>query len=105
MADALTRRAKTEDLPEVTNLWNEMMNYHLSLDPRFDLASNNKEAYLHYLHSIKDNYDYAIFVSELEGRLVGYTIAMILTNPEIFSLERYGFIAEMAVTEACQNHG
>ena len=85
--------------------WSEMMNYHLSLDPRFELAFDSDESYLEYLHSIRDHYDYIVLVAETDKRIVGYTIGMILSNPSVFALTRYGFIAEMSVTEEFQHAG
>ena len=105
MAKVTIRRATTKDLPYVTTLWKEMMDYHLSEDPRFEMAIDSKEAYLEYLFSIIDNYDYAIFVADDDSELIGYTIGMILSNPAVFKLHRYGFIAEMAVTESRQRDG
>lgn len=99
------RRAAPDDLPKVQKLWMEMMTYHLSLDPRFELAHDSNEAYREYLNTIVDNYDYAIFIADLDGETVGYTIGLILTNPAVFSLSRYGFIAEMMVTESKQRCG
>jgi len=81
------------------------MEYHLSLDPRFELAIDSKGTYMEYLHSIVANYDYGIFVAEKEKEIIGYTIAMILTNPAVFALDRYGFIAEMAVSQTQQRSG
>ncbi|MGC9328035.1 MAG: GNAT family N-acetyltransferase [Candidatus Hinthialibacter sp.] len=105
MVDVKIRRADRGDFPVVTKLWREMMEYHLSLDPRFELSYDSDQAYAEYLDSIYDNYDYAIFVAQTQGEVVGYTIAMILSNPAVFSLSRYGFIAEMMVTEAHQRSG
>ena len=105
MTPVMIRRATVEDLQSVTELWKKMMQYHLSFDPRFDLAYHSDETYQKYLISILNNYDYAVFVADLDGELVGYTIGMILSNPPVFSLERYGFISEMAVTETQQRHG
>lgn len=99
------RRASKADLDCVTRLWLEMMEYHLTLDPRFELAHDSDEAYREYLNTVFDNYDYAIFVAEADGIVVGYTIGMILTNPAVFSLARYGFIAEMMVTADQQRNG
>jgi len=105
MTDLIVRRAKEEDLSQVYLLWKEMMEYHLTLDSRFDLAPDSREAYLEYLHSILDNYDYAIFVAEQDRKIVGYTVGMILSNPTVFSLSRYGFIAEMGVNSTHQRGG
>jgi GNAT superfamily N-acetyltransferase len=105
MASISIRRAQVEDFPLVTMLWKEMMTYHLTLDPRFAMAPDHQQAYLEYLHSIKDNYDYIILVAESGQEIVGYTVGMILSNPAVFALARYGFIAEMAVTQSHQHEG
>lgn len=81
------------------------MDYHLSLDPRFELAHDNESAYLEYLLSIHNNFDYAIFVAETGGEVAGYTIGMILNNPPVFALDRYGFISEMAVDGTLRRNG
>ncbi len=99
------RRMREGDIPRVTELWHEMMNHHLAVDPRFELAIGNEEAYAEYLRSTIENYDAAIFVAEMNGTLVGYTIVMILSNPAVFALERYGFISEMAVDGDYQRGG
>ncbi|MDX9753689.1 MAG: GNAT family N-acetyltransferase [bacterium] len=99
------RRAKVDDFARITDLWEEMMAHHLALDPRFELAFDSREAYLEYLASIIENYDYGVFVAVGETQIVGYTISMILANPAVFALERYGFIAEMAVSQGWQRHG
>ncbi|MBN2328876.1 MAG: GNAT family N-acetyltransferase [Candidatus Omnitrophica bacterium] len=105
MSSIEIRRADRSDFPAVTKLWLEMMEYHLSLDPRFELSFDSEQAYAEYLDSIFDNYDYAVFVAQIHGEIVGYTIAMILSNPAVFSLSRYGFIAEMMVTKEHQRSG
>lgn len=105
MTEPLIRRARKEDFPFITTLWKEMMDYHNSLDTHFELVADSEAAYMEYLYSIMENYDYAIFVAEMENTIVGYTIGMILNNPAVFALERYGFIAEMAVSGDHQHHG
>lgn len=105
MAEFKIRRAKEADFQRITELWIEMMSYHLSFDSRFELAVDHKESYLEYLRSIQENYDYAVFVAEEGDEIIGYTIGMILSNPTVFSLVRYGFIAEMMVSESKQRTG
>lgn len=105
MSELVIRRAKREDFPLVTALWIEMMDYHNSMDERFQLAPASDAAYLEYLYSIADNYDYAIFVAQRGQELLGYTIGMILSNPPVFALDRYGFIAEMSVRSDLRRGG
>lgn len=99
------RRMKASEIPRVAQLWREMMEYHISLDSRFELAVGSDEAYQEYLRSTMTGYDSAIFVAESDGKVVGYTIAMILSNPAVFALERYGFISEMGVDKRFQRRG
>ncbi len=99
------RRMKANEIPRVAQLWREMMEYHISLDPRFELAVGSNEAYEEYLRTTMAGYDSAVFVAELDGKVVGYTIAMILSNPAVFALERYGFISEMGVDKRFQRRG
>ncbi|MFH1738624.1 MAG: GNAT family N-acetyltransferase [bacterium] len=96
---------KAKDIHRVTELWREMMAYHLSLDRRFELAIGSNEAYEEYLRATMENYDMAVFVAETAEQVVGYTIAMILSNPAVFALDRYGFISEMGVERTCQRGG
>ncbi len=105
MDNVKIRRAKSKDIDQIAALWKEMMDYHISLDEHFQLVSDGEKAYSEYLVSILDNYDYSVLVAEEEGEVVGYTIGMILANPAVFSLARYGFIAEMAVTQSRQKSG
>ncbi|MBD3267082.1 GNAT family N-acetyltransferase [bacterium] len=105
MAEVSIRRAKPGDFDVITQIWQEMMALHLTVDPRFELAIDSKEAYIEYLNSIIGNYDYGIFVAVKENEVIGYTISMILNNPQVFALDRYGFIAEMAVKETEQRSG
>ena len=105
MNNVIIRRATLEDLPAITKLWKTMMEYHHSFDERFDLVVNAEEIYLEHLTSHLTNFDYGLFVAKENEEVVGYTIGMILNNPAVFKLERYGFVSEMAVNETHQRKG
>lgn len=99
------RRGRDSDLQAVTELWRSMMDMHVSLDPRFEVAVGSDDAYKAYLRTILDTFDYALFVADLEGVAIGYCIGMILNNPAVFALPRYGFISECMVAEPYQRDG
>jgi ribosomal protein S18 acetylase RimI-like enzyme len=105
MTPIIIRRATLEDLPDITRLWKAMMDYHRSFDERFDLVNNAEEIYLEHLTSHLSNFDYGLFVAVEDESVIGYTIGMILNNPAVFTLDRYGFVSEMAVDEAHQRKG
>lgn len=105
MNSVIIRRASLEDLPAITKLWKAMMEYHRTFDERFDLVTNAEEIYLEHLTSHLTNFDYGLFVAIENEAVVGYTIGMILNNPAVFKLDRYGFVSEMTVNETHQRKG
>jgi len=100
-----TRRAKPEDAVAIAALWMEMMGEHAERDPRFAISAGGEEAYRGYVEGVLDNPDVAVYVAESDGKTVGYTIALILENPSVFELRKYGFIGEMIVTMELRRSG
>src|SRR3990170_4686451 len=100
-----TRRAKPEDSAAIAALWMEMMGEHAERDPRFAISAGGEAAYRDYVQGVLDNPDVAVYVAEAEGTPVGYTIALILENPSVFELKKYGFIGEMIVTKEFRRSG
>ncbi len=82
-----------------------MMVYHRSFDARFELVPDAEDIYLQHLTSNLSNFDYGLFVAEIDETITGYAIGMILNNPAVFQLDRYGFVSEMAVDETYQRRG
>jgi ribosomal protein S18 acetylase RimI-like enzyme len=93
------RRARHEDVESVASLWMEMMREHAERDSRFGLSENALSAYAEYAHGILDNSETAIFIAEVGRSRIGYVLALILENPAVFELKRYGFIGEMIVSK------
>jgi GNAT superfamily N-acetyltransferase len=100
-----TRRAKPEDTPAIAALWMEMMGEHAERDPRFGISAEGEAAYREYVEGILGNPDVAVYVAESDGAPVGYTIALILENPSVFQMRKYGFIGEMIVTKDFRRSG
>lgn len=92
------RRAKPEDNRTIAMLWMEMISDHIDRDPRFEVNEDAEETYAEYARGMLDNPDTAVFLAEEEGESVGYVLALVLDNPPVFQLGRYGFVGEMVVT-------
>lgn len=92
------RRAQADDVPGITALWLDMMAHHEQFDARFRLGPEAPDKYRDYLTTMLENVDYLVQVAEQhDGKLVGYLLGMVLDNPAVFVLPRYGFIAELMV--------
>ena len=100
------RRMTHDDVEAISLLWLEMMREHETRDPRFELASGAPEKnFSDYLLDILGKQDAVVYVAEEEDRVVGYVLALILENPGIFELKRYGFIGEMSVSRDLRRQG
>jgi len=99
------RRARPEDIESVAVLWVEMMREHAERDPRFAFTDDAETAYAEYARGMLENPDTALFLAEEEGRTIGYILALVLDNPPVFCLKRYGFIGEMVVNRAHRRAG
>jgi len=95
-----------EDIETISLLWLEMMREHEDRDRHFALVSDHPEEHFRdYLKSILDKQDAVVYVAEEDGAVIGYVLALILDNPEIFELRRYGFIGEMSVSSRHRRSG
>lgn len=100
------RRAVEADCPRIAALWEEMMRFHLSFDPRFAIAVDGVERYQEYLIEMLRNVDHRVLVAEAPpSRVIAYAIGIILANPPVFQLPYYGYIAEMSVEQALRGRG
>ncbi len=102
---ARIRPARPGDAPAIARLWREMMNFHISADPRFTVVPSAEVLCEKYARAVMDRSDYRIFVADLDGEVVGYAMGIILANPEMFTLAEYGFLAEMCVREDLRHSG
>lgn len=81
------------------------MGYHQARDPRFATTRDALRHFDRYLRAGARNPDSAVLVADADGCIIGYTLLTILSNPPVFELPRYGFVAEMCVDEAMRGKG
>lgn len=99
------RRARPEDVPLIVPLWRGMMDEHRLWDKRFDLSAEADSECLAQMAEMLRGPDTAAFLAEEDGVVLGYLLALVLENPPMFSENKYGFIAEMAVTPEYRRQG
>lgn len=102
---ARIRPARPADAPILAKLWREMWDFHAQVDPRFEAGPAANRAMAEWLGGHADNPDACLLVGEDEGRPVGYALALILENPPVVTLRRYGFISELTVTADARRRG
>ncbi len=99
------RPATRRDLEVIGDLWVELMTYHAGFDPRFGVPENGHGHYIKHVTPMLRDDMCRVLVAEVAGSVVGYLLAYIAENPPIFPTRRYGFIADLCVTNFCRRRG
>jgi len=106
MQDEITiRRANSEDLPAIVQLWKEMADFHADLDRYFALAPSAEENIASFLQQRMSDDSSEIWVAEQQGRVIGYSLAVIAERPLVFLERRCGKIFDLAVTSDYRRRG
>ncbi|MHB9134089.1 MAG: GNAT family N-acetyltransferase [Armatimonadota bacterium] len=81
------------------------MSFHAEIDPRFQLPTQGHSKYIRHLHGVLHDGNYRILVAEDRGRIIGFISGYVAQNPPIFPQPRYGFIADLCVTQSSRRNG
>lgn len=106
MADLVIRKAREEDLPAISTLWFEMMNYHLAQDRRFAIANDAGTIFQTWVRGlIKDAEVAYVAVAEEKGVVVGYILGQIEDLPPVYTFAKIGVIRDVCVIQGARHHG
>lgn len=92
-------------------LWRELMDLHVSLDPRFSLADQADQAFLSYAETARARDDYRIRVAETQvpgtgnHQVVGFAVSCILPNSPVYKTRWIGYINDISVTASMRGRG
>jgi ribosomal protein S18 acetylase RimI-like enzyme len=99
------REARPSDLPALVELWREFMAYHCDLDPDYQLSADAIANWEKYVRSKFEDQMATMFVAVDGGVMLGYIGAVVRDYPPVFTMDRYGFVEEIAVTRAFRRRG
>jgi ribosomal protein S18 acetylase RimI-like enzyme len=104
-----TIRPGTEtDIPQMLQLWREMMDFHAQAEPRFRPLPppTGEQAWERYLRQDTwENEDRAVFVAEADGRLIGQIMGVLRDSVPVFEAERFGYVTDIVVDPAARRRG
>ena len=100
------RLAGPQDEDAIVALWHEHMLWHQQCDPRLALAPDAPAHWRETLRLWLENRDMRVLVAEgPAGQIVGFAIGMVRDNASVMRPARFGYINELAVTEAWRRRG
>lgn len=101
MKDVLIRKATLDDVPQLMRLWKGLMAYH---DRRygygrgiFEYRPNKVAIYLKFLKKQLRRRNAAVFVAELDGKVVGDIMVQVNKLPRLFVHDKEAYIGEIVV--------
>lgn len=102
--DIAIRKAVLEDVPEIVELWKELMDINKQYDERFTRLEAGHDEFISFINDHAEDKDCHILVAEADKNIVGYCVALI--RPCIGShIQRYGHICNLCVSSKYQNKG
>ena len=99
------RQAKPSDVPRLQVLCSEFMDYHRGLEPDYARLEESTTNWAEYIHSKFDDESAAFFIAIESEAVVGYIGAVIREYPPVWTIKKFGFIEEIAVTSEFRRRG
>ena len=89
----------------MVELWNMFMDFHVDLDPGYEMLEDAAERWAGYISPKFDDEDWCVRVALDGSEVVGYAVATIQEYPPVFVITRHGFLQEIAVAESHRKRG
>jgi GNAT superfamily N-acetyltransferase len=97
--------ADRSHVPDVVELWKELMEHHASIDPYFEMSDDGPINFEKFVSSLLLLDDARVLVALDSGRVVGYCIGQLMARPPVFRRELHGFVTDMTVTASRRRQG
>ena len=86
-----------QDLPAVGDLWEELMDHHVRLDPRYERGIGSREVFLRHLKATTlRSPDHMLWIAEVDGAIAGFLASRVEYGGPVFAHPDFGY-----VTDAC----
>ncbi|HZK07208.1 MAG TPA: GNAT family N-acetyltransferase [Bacteroidales bacterium] len=99
------RKAKLQDIEQVTNYGLILLKQHSDLDPYFVPTDAVEEVYRDFMERSLLSEDRLLLVAEIDGKIVGYAAAEIQARSPIFRIAKNGYINDVFVEEEFRKLG
>lgn len=101
----ILRNIRDGDFPVLRDLWRELMDYHVTIDPRFSLSDNADQRFFNYLDTARSRDDYRVRLAIAADQPVGFAICCVLPNSPVYRARWIGYINDLCVTKSMRRKG
>lgn len=99
------RKAKTEDVSQIAQLWHEMALLHAKQGNYWRIKRGCAQGYQEHIEKMLADNVNGIFVAEVEGTISGFVVAQVANRAKIFIHMKHGIIVDLAVTQKYRRKG
>ncbi|MHC4706187.1 MAG: GNAT family N-acetyltransferase [Planctomycetota bacterium] len=104
--DYVIRKASTYDIPQIAELWRELMDFNRQFDEHWSRLETGHEGFGDFISGHISDEAFCILVAEADKDIVGYCLSDIQKcDPPILKIQEYGHISNIAVTRHFQRKG
>ncbi len=93
------------DVESLVELWVEFMDFHSALDPDFIRSKGATTRWADYITSKLNDKKFLILVAKENQIFAGYIVAIVQEYPPIRTIEKFGYIQEIAVAARFRRRG
>ena len=97
--------AEDSHIPAILTLWEEFMDFHKDIDPRFPLNDDAVSLFNNHLKTKLDRKESLVLTAVDNGIPIAFAIAEISTYPPIFQRETCGIIDSIVVSADSRRKG
>jgi ribosomal protein S18 acetylase RimI-like enzyme len=97
--------AEPQHIPEIVEIWKELMDFHERINPVFGRGENGHTYYQDHVRKMMDSDKAQVLVAMDQENVVGYSLALILESPPILTYSKRGFISDVAVKSGYRRKG
>jgi len=109
MAVVKCRRAKLADLDTVADMAKELYDFHKKYGWYENFKKNYREVLKRDIHKVMKLRDSAVFVAEIDGKIVGYALVLMSPQPreplEIYVWQKEAEITDLFVKKGYRDKG
>lgn len=107
MDDVIIRRAAESDAVSIGELWEKLVAFHHQLDQQLPVAAEDGGSlYARFISDKLDSSHTHILVAEHNGRIVGFTVGVIVDMvPDMFHQTTGGYLTDIFIEDAYRGSG
>lgn len=97
--------ASESNIPQIHEIWRELMDYHLELNPFYVMGDDSQSLFEKYVKTTIASEDFLALVAVEADTVLGYSIAQVSKHPPVFTLRTFVQINEMVVRSGHRGKG